>query len=197
VVPPNPGKLTPEARNHIFYTHLPCLAVLLNHPQALDTTQPPNTVLDVFRYAIILTLPQKKRHIARELLVPFYNRCNRLHRLLVAAIDSILTSQKSYTPEAIREFHTTARELYSRFDGSKRNTARLIMRRGALLTQKSDHGYENGRLMASEIVPQTIYCEPADWNARVCWTERRGAKVEEDMEKARDALGRMIQASGI
>ena len=171
--------------------HLPIFFKLLQHPSALDQSNPPERILYLLQFAEASCLPQKKRHILRTTLVPFLQRRTRLRHILHSTISTFL-AHKSYDKKAISTFHATAKALHSNFDSTKRHTGKVILRQVSEVTRRSLHQYEKGHRMASTVVPRSIYCSNQDWQHRWQEVEDARARVRKETERARMQLGRMI-----
>ncbi len=181
-----------EVAKHYLRLHFPALARLLLCHKAMGEIRPPRCIIEIFHYAEASCLFQKKRHMARAIMMPVGQRRVQLRKFLVRLIDELLT-HKDFTAEEIQAVHSEARAFHSNFDISKRNTKDVIVRRASKLCQKSEHSFINGQQSAADL--KTISCTNEQWNARHRAIENNRVRMRADTEQAGKALERMILPS--
>lgn len=175
----------------ILRLHFPVLAKVLMSRHATTATQPPSeSIIELLQHAEASCLPQKKRHMARKILVPWGQRRTQLRQFVVRITDELLT-RKGFTSPAIHEFHSHARALHSITHRDKRNINKIIIRRVSKFTQRSEHGFQQSQKGTTDLVPETISCSNTQWDARYAAIESSTAQMNADTEKAWQALGNM------
>lgn len=190
-----PNKIKPskdaQSRKNFLRLHLPTFFKLLQHPSALNQYSHPEHILYLLQYAEASCLPQKKRHILRNTLMPRLQRRTHLLHILHSTISTFLI-HKSYDKKGISTFHATAKKLHSNFDSTKRQTGKVILSQVSEVARKSLHQYEKGHQTASTVVPRSVYCSAQEWQHRWQGVEDARARVQKETERAREQLGRMI-----
>jgi hypothetical protein len=166
---------------------------LLYHPLASDAAVPvTGAILTLLRYALASTRPQKKRQAVHSALAPSDRRANT-QALLTAAVSALLAG-KGYAADELADFLAGARALHSLTDAKKRDTAKLITRRVAEATRRSEYAFAKGRREARDVVEGTTCVNPEVWDRRVQWADQRAGRVRAWSEGARGVLGRMLES---
>ena len=181
----------PQSRKNFLRLHLPIFFKLLQHPSALNPSTPPEHILYLLQYAEASCMPQKKRHILRNTLMPRLQRRTHLLHILYSTISAFL-AHKSYDKQGISTFHAEAKALHSNFHSEKRHTEKVILSQVSEVTKRSLHQYEKGHRTASTVVPRSMYCSAQQWRHRWQGVEDARERVRKETERAREQLGRMI-----
>lgn len=190
LIPSNPQ---PDVVKGLLATHFPALHMLLYHPLASDAAVPvTGAILTLLRYALASTRPQKKRQAVHSALAPSDRRANT-QALLTAAVSALLAG-KGYAADELADFFAGARALHSLTDATKRDTAKLITRRVAEATRRSEYAFAKGRREARDVVEGTTCVNPEVWDRRVQWADQRAGRVRAWSEGARGVLGRMLES---
>lgn len=151
--------------NTIVATHLPFIADLMNHDRAKFSTPPPVSII----------------HIIQWLLA--FAQCVQRHRNL----ESLMTSLP-------RNRSSTAKLLESQdfINGISTNRPEILLGQISELTQTPLFRLQKGRLSSRDIVPQTEYLSPEEWDAMVTKAEEERERLAEDMARAKRELERMV-----
>jgi hypothetical protein len=196
ILPSNPSKLPPEDIRALMAAHFPTIFTLLNLPDSLHPRiAPSSTILQVLRYAMASARPQRKLHVASNALVPLYQRRQRTLSLLKLSISKLL-SAKSYTASQITDFFASVSSIHSLRHAARRDTSKMVVKRIAELTKRSEHAVLRGKRDANDVVRGTMWVSAEEWNRRVEVAEKREARIREDEREARKVLGRMITNTG-
>lgn len=195
-LPSDPSKLRSEDIRAVIAAHFPALFTLINHQDALNPRVPVSgTILQVLRYVLASARPQRKRDFASISLIPLCYRRTRAIALLDNAISELLES-KSYTEAQITDFFESIASVHSVRNPAQRDTAKVILRRVADLTKKSEHAVVKGKRDANDILGSTRYIRAREWDRRVTLAEEAVRRIEEDERAAREVLGRMVTEKG-
>ena len=171
--------------------HLPTLSKLLRHQHASYITRPPEQIIEILKYAETCSLPQKKRHIARALIVPLCQRRTELRKFLKSVIDTFL-QRKSYNKDDIADFHRAAKSLHSYIDKERRETSKVLLKEISNFTKRTEHQHRRGRCTSSTAVPRTTYCTAQVWRDELQAIDAHSEQIAEESQTARDKLSRMI-----
>ncbi|KAK5634158.1 hypothetical protein RRF57_009872 [Xylaria bambusicola] len=191
LLPSNPAKLSFEEVKTLLASHLPTLHAILFHPQASDPAVVVNdNVRLVLSYALAATRPQSKQQITARVLIPTHNRRRRANALLKVGITMLLRN-KGITEISLLDFFSRADRVHTSSNSTKRNTSAAILRMVAGLTKQSEHAVVSGKQDATDIVRNSIYLAPRDWDKRVEKAKEQSNKVAEDASKAQEVLRRM------
>ncbi|KAI1288845.1 hypothetical protein F5Y03DRAFT_401513 [Xylaria venustula] len=192
LLPSNPSKHSFEQLKTMFASHLPTLHDILFHPQASEPTVVVNdNVQLVLSYALATTRPQLKRQIAAHVLTPTHNRRRRAHTFLRAGI-SMLLRNKGFTENHLSDFFSRASQVHMLSNPTKRNTSAEVLRMIASLTKRSEHAVVRGKQDTTDLVRNSSYLAPGDWDSRATAVKERSRKVTEEAEEARRRFNRMI-----
>ncbi|GAW12933.1 hypothetical protein ANO14919_023060 [Xylariales sp. No.14919] len=192
LLPSNPSKYSFEELKVLFASHLPALHGIIFHPQASEPTVAVNdNVKLVLTYALATTRPQSKRQIAARVLTPTHNRRQRAHALLRAGITMILRN-KGFTENQLSEFFTTASQVHSLSNRTKRNTSAAILRMVAGLTKKIEHAVVRGKQDVTDLVRSSSYLAPEDWDSKAAAAEERSRRVTQEANEAWRMRERML-----
>ncbi|KAI9711435.1 MAG: hypothetical protein M1812_007180 [Candelaria pacifica] len=173
--------------------HLPTLAHLLQHPAAEAPDPPPEHILEVVKYTLTSCRAQKKRHLVQTVIMPFRQRRIQLHRLLVSAIEDMLSHKVGNNKKFKAAFYAQVKALHSkRNKNGKRDTTKQILKAVSEFTKCSDHVFTQGQLSSGTVISSTESCTPEKWNQRWEATERNREKILAETRDAWDTLGRMI-----
>jgi len=173
-----------------FEVHFPRMSVLVKYISD-EPDRPPIRVLDILRYAIASTYPQKKRQVARSIFVPFSQRRRHLCSYLRKKFSALLTS-KGFTKDELKKFYSSVQALHSCYVGSKRSIANTILERNSKFTRCSTQQYQLGRQTTQDVVPETDRCTVQEWDARYQELKRENESIEKglkDARKKRDMMG--------
>lgn len=159
-----------------FGVHFPCSEIFFQSISVEKETLS-ERVLEILRFLIAATSPQSKRQIARSFFIRFGQRRVDLQNCLIERIRDLLRD-KGYSPLELDGFFTSVRSLHSRSNGQRRNTAKVIEARNSKFCKCSTHQYRNGRQTVQKIVPKTLQCTTADWNARCQALTSSGKRIQ-------------------
>ncbi|KAI0420609.1 hypothetical protein F5X98DRAFT_331382 [Xylaria grammica] len=192
LLPSNPSKHSFEELKALFASHLPALHAIIFHPQASEPTVAVNdNVQLVLTYALAATRPQSKRQIAARVLTPTHNRRQRAHALLRAGITMILRN-KGFTENQLSEFFTTASQVHSLSNRTKRNTSAAVLRMVAGLTKVIEHAVIRGKQDVTDLVRSSSYLAPEDWDSKAAAAMERSRRVTEEANEAWRIRERML-----
>ena len=186
-----PLPATDQDPDEILRLHFPILAAVLKcrHATAAGTERPPESIIELLQHAEASCLPQKKRHVGREIM-HWGQRRPQLRKFLVRIIDQLLI-RKGFAAPALTEFHSTARALHSIIHRHKRSVRKTLVLRASKFTQKSEHSFLASQKSATDLVPATTFGDQKQWNQRYAAIESSVALMNEDTRKAWLALGNM------
>jgi hypothetical protein len=159
-----------------FGVHFPCSEIFFQSI-SVETETLSERVLEILRFVIAATSPQSKRQIARSVFMGFGQRRVDLQNCLIQRIRDLLRD-KGYSPLELDGFLTSVRSLHSRSNGQRRNTAKVIEARNSKFCKCSGHQYRNGRQTVQKIVPKTLQCTAAEWNARCQALRNSGTRIQ-------------------
>lgn len=159
-----------------FVIHFPCLETFFRSI-SLETETLSERVLEILRLVIAATFPQSKRQIARSVFLGFGQRRVDLQKCLIQRIRDCLRD-KGYSPLELDHFFTSVQTIYSRSDGQRRNTAKVVEGLSSKFCKCSGHQYRMGKQTAQKIVPKTLQCTTAEWNARCQTLKNQGTRIQ-------------------
>ena len=177
------GSKNPSGR---FEVHLPRLETILQQVGACDGT--PSRALELLRTAIAATYPQKKRQVAREFTIPFGQRRAQLKSYLTERVEALLRD-KGYGKENLKAFRASVK--HSRFSSAQRNTAEIIEVKNVNFTGVYTEEYRKGRKNTQDLVPKTVICTVAEWDARYQEIEKSQHKLKRSVTRAFEKRARM------
>jgi len=166
-----------------FEVHFPRMSVIVKYISN-EPDRPPIHILDILRYAIASTYPQKKRQVARSIFVPFSQRRRHLCSYLRKQFSALLIS-KGFTKDELKKFYSSVQALHSCYVGSKRSIANAILERNSKFTRCSMQQYQLGRQTTQDVVPKTDRCTVQEWDARYQELKRENESIEKALKDAR------------
>ena len=169
-----------------FRVHFPCLETIMRQVQAGEGTAV--RALEVLKTAIAATNPQKKRQVAREFTIPFGQRRAQLKSYLMKRVETLLRD-KGYGPDRLKAFRASI--MHSRLSSAQRNTARRIEARNVEFTGVYTEEYRKGRKTTQDLVPKTVICTAAEWDARYQEIEKAQHKLKRSLTRAFEKRARM------
>lgn len=175
-----------KSAQHQFRVHFPHLESILHQFEDCEGT--PLRALEVLKTAIAATNPQKKTQVAREFALPFGHRRAQLKSYLTKRVEGLLQG-KGYGPDRLKTFRKSV--IHSRFNSSQRNTARNIEARNVEFTGVYTEEYRKGRKTTRDLVPKTVMCTAAEWDARHQEIEKTQHKLKRSVTKALNKRARM------
>lgn len=158
-----------------FAVHFPYLAVFFQSI-SIETQTLSDRVLEILRFVIAATFPQSKRQFARSVFMAFGQRRVDLQKCLIQRVRDLLRD-KGYSPPELEIFFTSVQSLHSRSNGQRRNTAKVIEAHNSKFTKCSSHQYRNSRQTIQKIVPNTLQCTSAEWNASCQGLKSSGTRI--------------------
>jgi hypothetical protein len=179
---PNEIDLNTGARQSLS-THLPAITALLEHPAANSPEPAPPQIFNLLYYALAACEPQKKRHVAKQILLPFGHRGSHLRQALAARFEEML-KRKGTQPNALAQFYKQADSLHSSFSSAKRNTSALLAQDVSKATGKSTHFLTSGRLSMGDVYPRTRLWTEGEWNSQLTLTMAHEEELTKYMERA-------------
>jgi hypothetical protein len=165
-----------------FEVHFPCLENLFQQI-SVETEPLSERVLEIVRFAIAATYPQTKRQIVRSVFMGFGQRRVDLQSYLIQRVLNLL-SDKGYSLAELEGFSISARSLHSRSNGQRRNTAKFVEACNSKFTKSSTHQYRNGKQSVQKLVPKTLECTTAEWDARFQTLKSAGKKIKQSTTAA-------------
>jgi hypothetical protein len=172
-------------------THLPGISTLLEHPAAKSPEQAPPRIFDLLYFALAACKPQKKRHAAKQMFLPFGHRGSQLHYVLAARFEQMLT-RKGTKPEALDAFRKQADSLHSSFSSAKRNTSEVLAEDMSKVTGKSTHFLTTGRISIADVYPRTRLWTEGEWNSHVALMKGHEEELTKYMQRAWEEKARLI-----
>ncbi|KAE9381854.1 hypothetical protein N431DRAFT_491158 [Stipitochalara longipes BDJ] len=169
-----------------FKVHFPCLETILQQIGACEGT--PVRAFEVLKTAMAAANPQKKRQVAREFTIPFGQRRGQLQSYLTKRVEGLLRD-KGYGPDQLKAFHASIR--HSRFSSTQRNTGRIIEARNVQFTGVYTEEYRKGRKTTQDLVPKTVMCTAAEWDAKYQEIERTQHRLKRSVTKAFEKRAKM------
>jgi hypothetical protein len=169
-----------------FRVHFPCLETIMQQVQACEGTTV--RALEVLKTAIAATNPQKKSQVVRECTIPFGQRQAQLKSYLMKRVETLLRD-KGYGPDRLKAFRASI--MHSRLSSAQRNTARRIEARNVEFTGVYTEEYRKGRKTTLDLVPKTVICTAAQWDARYQEIEKAQHKLKRSVTRAFEKRARM------
>jgi hypothetical protein len=179
---PNGIDLNAGARQSLS-THLPAITALLEHPAAKSSEPAPPQIFNLLYFALAACEPQKKRQVAKQILLPFGHRGSHLRQALAARFEEML-KRKGTQPNALAQFHKQADSLHSSFSSAKRNTSALLAQDVSNATGKSTHFLTNGRVSMGDVYPRTRLWTEGEWNSQLTLTMAHEEELTNYMKRA-------------
>ena len=169
--------------------NLPSLSALLNGPNAVNPhTKPNGSICSILKMALASARPWKKRH-------SFSKQRSSTEELLRVSITNFLKTN-DYTPDDITQFFQDTKDINSEFDDTHRNVASLITKKFANLVKRSEHVVNKCTRHANDVVGQTTWMDPEEWDERVEWAKMKTQAIRSDEDAARGILGGMVVEHG-
>jgi hypothetical protein len=187
---PNGIDLNTGARQSLS-THLPAITALLEHPAAQSSEPAPPQIFNLLYYALAACEPQKKRQVAKQILLPFGHRGSHLRQALAARFEEML-KRKGTRPNALAQFHKQADSLHSSFSSAKRNTSALLAQDVSTETGKSTHFLTSGRVSMGDVYPRTRLWTEGEWNSQFTLTMAHEEELTKYMERAWEEQERLL-----
>jgi hypothetical protein len=172
-------------------THLPGITALLEHPAAKSSDPAPPQIFQLLYFALAACKPQKKRHAAKQIVLPFCHRGCQLHHALAARFEQMLT-RKGTEPKALREFRKQADSLHSSFSSAKRKTSAVLAEDVSNATRKSTHYLSTGRLGMGDVYPRTRLWTEEEWNSHLLVMQGHEEELAKYMQRAWDETERLV-----
>jgi len=161
--------------------NLPSLSALLNGVN--PHTKPNDSICSILKMALASARPWKKRH-------RFSKQHSSTEELLRVSITNFLKTNNC-TPDDIAQFFQDTKDVNSEFDDTHRNVGSLVTKKFAELVKRSEHVVNKCTRHANEIVGQTTWMDPKEWDERVEWAKMKTQAIRSDEEAARGILGGM------
>ena len=187
---PNSIDLMEDGGKH-FPAHLPAVSTLLEHPSAMTHVRPPNNILRLLYYCLAACRPQKKRHVAKQLLIPFGHRSSYLYGLLRSKIMAILFC-KGLNKYAWEAFWTHASSLHSKWSGKKRDTSAVLAEQLSEATGDSRHFLTKARYGVDDVYPRTRPWTEEEWNHQMDVVEKHDEELTTNMQRAYEERERLV-----
>ena len=179
---PNRIDLNTQVRQSLS-THLPSITALLEHPAAKSSEPAPPQIFDLLYFALAACEPQKKRQVAKQILLPFGHRGSHLRQVLAARFEEML-KRKGTQQNALVEFHKQANSLHSSLSSAKRNTSALLAQDVSSKTGKSTHFLTSGRVSIGDVYPRTRIWTEEEWNSQLTQTQAHEEQLTKCMQRA-------------
>ena len=164
-------------------THLPAITALLEHPAAKSSEPAPPQIFNLLYFALAACEPQKKRQVAKQILLPFGHRGSHLRQALAARFEEMLKC-KGTQPNALAQFQKQADSLHSSFSSAKRNTNALLAQDLSTKTGKSTHFLTSGRVSIGDVYPRTRLWTEEEWNSQLTLTIAHEEELTKYMNRA-------------
>ena len=187
---PNGIDLNAGARQSLS-THLPAITALLEHPAAKSSEPAPPQIFNLLYFALAACEPQKKRQVAKQILLPFGHRGSHLRQALAARFEEML-KHKGTQPKALAQFHKQADSLHSSFSSAKRNTSALLAQDVSTATGKPTHFLTSGRVSMGDVYPRTRLWTEGEWNNQLTATMAHEEELTEYMRRAWEERERLL-----
>ena len=187
---PNSINLTKDGGRY-FSADLPAVSTLLEHPAAKTSEPLPANIFRLLYYCLAACRPQKKRHVATEILLPFGHRGKHLYAVLKGRIDAMLT-RKGLQKDALKKFHATANSLHSRWSSEKRQTTAVLAGELSQATGDSRHYLAKARYGIDDVYPRTRPWTETEWNAQVGAVEKHDTELTAHMQRAWEERERLV-----
>ena len=190
--PSNSPANTWQAPAAFLSIHLPLLAQLFRHPVTQTPDPLPEHILELLSYSLASCRPQKKRHLARNIVMPFAQRRRQLYKLLLSAVEALLSRKIGNNAKYRQAFYDQTKALHSKLNkDGKRDTRKSIMRMVSEFTKCSEHTFSHGQLSARNVVPRTEYCTREEWDRRWEAAERERERILRETREAWDVLRKL------
>jgi hypothetical protein len=187
---PNGIDLNAGARQSLS-THLPAITALLEHPAAKSSEPAPPQIFNLLYFALAACEPQKKRQVAKQILLPFGHRGSHLRQALAARFEEML-KHKGTQSKALAQFHKQADSLHSSFSSAKRNTSALLAQDVSTATGKPTHFLTSGRVSMGDVYPRTRLWTEGEWNDQLTVTMAHDEELTEYMRRAWEERERLL-----
>jgi hypothetical protein len=142
-------------------------------------------------FALAACEPQKKRQVAKQILLPFGHRGSHLRQALAARFEEML-KRKGTQPNALAQFHKQADSLHSSFSSAKRNTSALLAQDVSNATGKSTHFLTSGRVSMGDVYPRTRLWTEGEWNSQLALTIAHEEELTKYMKQAWEEKERLL-----
>ena len=180
---PESSSTSQADRINFFKIHLPTLAQLLQHPNAVvETPLLPPPILEILQWAVAGSRPQNKGDAVKAVLLPFSHRRGRLSKLLSVTIGEFLSNSARLE---VRQFMQSVSEIHSVRDSKRRNSGRVLLQQISDATSHAEDSIVRGKRTGSDVVPRTEWCTPQQWNAKVESIKKTREKIRMETEAAR------------
>ncbi len=180
-----------EGEGKHFSAHLPAVSTLLGHPSAKTSEPPPTSILRLLHYCLAACRAQKKRHVAKQLFLPFGHRSDHLRSVLIGRIDAMLT-RKGEQKDAMKRFHAKAKSLHSNWSSKKRQTLAVLAEELSATTRDSRHFLAKARYGIEDVYPRTRPWTEGEWNVQVDLVRQHDAELSAHMQSAWEERERLV-----